>query len=571
MSQAGLFSAVASAFIIEVSSQLQPDPSEETAALLRVLIYKVDNTTFGDIIPTIPQPWTDPPRMIVEVQAILFASLAVSLFSAFLAMLGKQWLTRYASVDIRGSAIERSQNRQRKFDGIVNWHFDRVMGSLPLMLQVALLLLGCALSRYLLEIDKTVASVVLGATSFGVLFYLSIVIAGAASVSCPYHTPGADVLRYIPDTLLRIQDALFHIGETFDRLPYIFHPTLDIFRHIPATFHRAPDIFHHIPATIRHITNIFHRIPHNLDVFHSLLVEYSLTYQIPYLIRHLFKLGRPKPSYWNFVLLRILLLPIWLILDVCGITVWLLVICSRWLRQELEPQATVLDLHCISWTLRTSMDGPVRLSALDYLQTVISAGIEPTLVVGCFDVLFSCVKSIDKKAAITQAQGSKQLVTASALYCLQALPHLIDTGSRVYEGARQRYTQAFPPQTRFDHLTVPYTLAIIHSVFYSGPHSLMSHRLEVGKKMEWEAYKPSNNNEHTIVAHALTVVSRRFKSPKPGRVKVPRWILRFALHSLSQSPPPSTSVVVSCLTIIAIDLGHDPLNKPTLDERCVCT
>ena len=121
----------------------------------------------------------------VHVQAILIASLAVSLFSAFLAMLGKQWLDRYDSTDMRGTAIERSQNRQRKLDGVVSWYFENVMASLPLMLQAALLLFGCALSRYLWEVDMTIASVVLGVTSFGVLSYLFIVIAGTASESCP--------------------------------------------------------------------------------------------------------------------------------------------------------------------------------------------------------------------------------------------------------------------------------------------------------------------------------------------------------------------------------------------------
>ena len=83
---------------------------------------------------------------VVHTQAILFPSLTVSLPSAFLTMLGKQWFNRYAPTDIRGSAVERSQNRQQKLDDIVNWYFDHVMGSLPLMLQAALLLLCCALS-----------------------------------------------------------------------------------------------------------------------------------------------------------------------------------------------------------------------------------------------------------------------------------------------------------------------------------------------------------------------------------------------------------------------------------------
>jgi hypothetical protein len=191
--QADLFSAVASAFIIEVNSQLQPDPRGETAALLR---DKIDNAAFGNDIPSIPQ-WTGPPRPIVHVQAILFASLAASLFSAFLAMLGKQWLNRYDSADMRGSAIERSQNRQRKLDGVIAWYFHYVMELLPLMLQAALLLLGAALSRYLWGIDITVASVILSATSFGALFYIFIIVAGAASESCPYQTPGSHILRYL--------------------------------------------------------------------------------------------------------------------------------------------------------------------------------------------------------------------------------------------------------------------------------------------------------------------------------------------------------------------------------------
>ena len=209
---------MASAFIIQVDSQLKPDPGDETATLLRVLIYKIDNTTFGnDMIPALPQ-WTGPPSTMVHVQTILFSSLAVSLLSAFLAMLGKQWLNRYASTDMRGSAIERSQNRQRKLDGIVKWYFDSVMESLPLMLQAALLLLGCALSRYLWEISIIIASVVLCVTSFGLLFYLFILIAGTAWESCPYQTPGSYFFRFLGPKFRRIVHSTFKNSEVAETI-----------------------------------------------------------------------------------------------------------------------------------------------------------------------------------------------------------------------------------------------------------------------------------------------------------------------------------------------------------------
>jgi len=121
----------------------------------------------------------------------------MSLLAAFFAMLGKQWLSKYASIDMRGSAIERSQDRQRKLDGIVRWYFEHVLECLSMMLQFALFLIGCALVRYLWDISTAVAVVVIVMTSFGVLFYVSIVLAGTASESCPYQTPLAAVFRLL--------------------------------------------------------------------------------------------------------------------------------------------------------------------------------------------------------------------------------------------------------------------------------------------------------------------------------------------------------------------------------------
>ena len=111
-------------------------------------------------------------------------------------MLGKQWLNRYELTDMRGLTIERGQNRQRKLGGIVRWYFDFVLELWPLMLQIALLLLGCALTRYLWEISQTIALVVLVVTSFGLLFYICILVAGSVSDSCPYQTPGSRFIRY---------------------------------------------------------------------------------------------------------------------------------------------------------------------------------------------------------------------------------------------------------------------------------------------------------------------------------------------------------------------------------------
>ena len=86
--------------------------------------------------------------------------------------------------------------RERKLDGIETWKFHIVMESLPLILQCALALLGSALSWYLWEVNRSVSSVVIGFTSFGVLFYLFIVTASVFSFDCPFQTPFSPLIRF---------------------------------------------------------------------------------------------------------------------------------------------------------------------------------------------------------------------------------------------------------------------------------------------------------------------------------------------------------------------------------------
>ena len=544
-----------SAFIIEVNSQLQPDPNDETAALLRVLIYKIDNTTFGNNPPALPE-WTGPPHTIVQVQAILFASLAASLFSAFLAMLGKQWLNKYASIDVRGSVVERGQNRQRKLDGIVTWYFDHVMEALPLMLQVALLLLGCALARYFWDINTTVASVILAITSFGVLLYLFFIFVGAAFLSCPYQTPGARILRpilwLILDTPYRIED-LNRLAED------IFNPPDGIFHHISDAFCRIRDTFLSLP----HLLNIL------LSALYILTQE-SISCSL--LTASWGELRDVRPSRSGIIKATILppfhllMFAIALVMDACRVLVCVPVLLAHVVRWGSDQQMGMLDQHCISWTLQTSLDGPVRLSTLNYLATMTLVGNNPTLVAGCLDVLSDYVKSISSMVVITE--GMEQLVTVAALCFLHTLSHfmIVDPKSRALQNIYQQYDSSFPPWMEVNHPSVPLPLRLMHGIV---SHQVLGgdqlHDFADLRGVQWEEYEPSSN-EHAIVACGLAMIAQ-FDRRIHG--KVPRWLLRFALHSLSRSPPPSTSVVASCLSIIAIDLGCDPSDTAILDKRCV--
>jgi len=123
----------------------------------------------------------------------------MSLLAAFVAMLGKQWLNRYLR-HTGGSMVERCGDRQRKFDGLEKWTFRLFIEGLPIMLQVALLLLMSGLSRYMWSVNTSVARVVISFTVFGMLFYIGIVAAGTSSYECPFQTPASMALRHLRDS-----------------------------------------------------------------------------------------------------------------------------------------------------------------------------------------------------------------------------------------------------------------------------------------------------------------------------------------------------------------------------------
>jgi Family of unknown function (DUF6535) len=138
--------------------------------------------------------WTGPDKTDVAIMALLHASLSATLLAAFIAMLGKQWINMYAQQK-RGSLAEQCRDRQHKLDGIEKWKFHVILEVLPLMLQLALLFLGIALSQYMWGISKTVAVVIIGVTSFGVLFYALVVVSATVFYYCPFQTPASILLR----------------------------------------------------------------------------------------------------------------------------------------------------------------------------------------------------------------------------------------------------------------------------------------------------------------------------------------------------------------------------------------
>ena len=497
--------------------------------------------------------------MVVQVQTILHASTALSLFALFLVMVVVlRWFPECALVNTQGPSIEHSQNRQWKLDRI-----DHVVESLPFMLQAALLLRGCALSRYLLETNPTVASVIINLTFLSALVYLYIAIVGVVFPTWSYQTPrtrNPSRLVHIPGLLYSVFSTSVRRSACLRLLPMVWDGFWECRRSNRRPFPKEPGVIR--------------------------------------------------------ILLHVFLLPVYLSADVTRLCIAITLPFTGFarrvyfrLRQGSEHQTAMSDLQCISWTLRTSLDVPARLSAMNCLTTIMPAHFDVTLVIDCFDTLIGCVNIINDK--VTIVQGLEQLAEVSTLCCLHTLSHLTVADMVLsVEDVRQRYAEAFPPEANFDGLPFSHILGAIHTIFYQthkfrvvlpthmdqitlitwrarltprnrwwessklfGEQTIFEYVLRERARrpwrVQWEKYKPSGD-EQIVVASALAKLAR-FEYRRRGHRKVPRWLLRFAFHSLSQQPLPPASVLIDCLSIIAIDLGCNFLESATPHKRCVYT
>ena len=166
--------------------------------LVRILLQ---NTTFNGVDPL--KPISNISTSAVQAQSILLASLSLTLFVAFVAVLGKQWILYYTRATTWGNVTNRGKERQTKLVGLQKWRLELVMEFLPVVLQLALLLFAVALIVYLWDLDALIAGVVLGVTLFGTAFYLCIAILATVYSDCPFQTP---ISVRLQDVALRMKE-----------------------------------------------------------------------------------------------------------------------------------------------------------------------------------------------------------------------------------------------------------------------------------------------------------------------------------------------------------------------------
>ncbi|KAG8875643.1 hypothetical protein FRB98_007677, partial [Tulasnella sp. 332] len=194
VTQAGLFSAVNTAFIVLTLASLSAPPSYQTNALLMLVVMHANNNT---LTPSDLNPSFSPSSASIRQNCTFFASLCSSILAAAGAVLAKQWLQSYERTGQTGTHQKQAMLRTAKWMGSEAWGLRIVVEALPTLLLISLALFFAALCDLLWSTSRPVAIVVVAFTAAGAVFYGFTVIAAAIDTFCPYQTAVSTVIRDI--------------------------------------------------------------------------------------------------------------------------------------------------------------------------------------------------------------------------------------------------------------------------------------------------------------------------------------------------------------------------------------
>jgi hypothetical protein len=224
-SQAGLFAAFLSAFLIELLGRLEEDPNEITRDILIHQTLMMRNTSLGPYEPST----FSPPGHIVAVNALFYASLTLMLLAAFIAMLIKNWVREFDR-GLRGMSIseQRAKTREFRYQGLVHWKLSGMVAILPILIQLSLLLFFIGLALFLFQIDTLSSAIALAGLGIGSLFYAITTTISVVVTSSPFRSPlsrGLSALyRRFHAVICPHIDYFFSRG--MDMTPMSFHSSL---------------------------------------------------------------------------------------------------------------------------------------------------------------------------------------------------------------------------------------------------------------------------------------------------------------------------------------------------------
>jgi Family of unknown function (DUF6535) len=195
--QAGLFSAVLTAFVIDSKQTLKVNPQDEMVFYLQQNVAILDQISrqISSIAPQISVSRNAPPSYAdfklsasnIRVNVFWFMALVFSLSAALLATLVQQWVRDYMHGFQRYSdPLKRARIRQYLHEGSERWYMPVVAEVVPSLLQVSLFLFFVGLCDFVLHINTKVGVSTTTPIAITGLLYIFTTVAPVINPQSPY-------------------------------------------------------------------------------------------------------------------------------------------------------------------------------------------------------------------------------------------------------------------------------------------------------------------------------------------------------------------------------------------------
>ncbi len=204
-----------------------------------------------------PQTAFLPTATDVWVNGLWFTSLFISLTTALVAVLVKQWLHHYVVLP-SGTPRERCFIRQYRYLGFQKWRVEVIIGVLPVLMHLALVLFFIGLSLFLHPLQAALSWIIWTGTVLLIVAYVIVTILPMCFPQCPYRTPLCD-LAYPPYFYVTslVQSHYHRLCQLLQQFPYrtplfdfVYLPYIFVTSLVQQLYHRLLQLLQSIAGRV---------------------------------------------------------------------------------------------------------------------------------------------------------------------------------------------------------------------------------------------------------------------------------------------------------------------------------
>ena len=216
--QAGLFSAILTAFNVESYKLLQVDEGDEVVAVLRGISAQLNSFSVSGtfVNATNPRPAVNSgsfvaPIYAVWVNSLWFCALVCTLSASSIAITVRQWLLNY-EVGLSGTSRAMARLRQIRYEGLMKWRVAMFVATIPILLQISLMLFLAGLLVLLWSLHPVVATIASVTAGLLVVFTSISTLIPAFRPDCCYRSPQASlVFPLVQHTIRQLATILGYV------------------------------------------------------------------------------------------------------------------------------------------------------------------------------------------------------------------------------------------------------------------------------------------------------------------------------------------------------------------------